>query len=913
MSQITDQSPDATTPTFTIVIPAYNADRWLREAVDSVLYQTIGQEDIQLILVNDGSTDRTAAIIDEYAGSDPNVVLAIHQPNGGVSAAMNVGIEHAAGEYIGFLGADDYLSTRTLELVADFYEEHGSEVDLVSIPLEMFGTKKGPHPGNGERFDSTRVIDCTSEWNKVHIAGGGAFIRRAALDEYGIRFDPELFIGEDLVFNTRVIMRRLRYGVVADARYYNRRHPTGVSLVTSASLTSGFYDHIVEHMHFALVDEALGLYGQVPLYVQSAICYDLRGRVKDQGAAKQETALIDSYRKRISDLLAHIAPEVILDMNLWREEKAFLLSLKSGDDALQTMPRRGATFLANGEPFYSFGTRPSGVNRPVECRMHFFEVDGDQLTITGHFTGLPFTSARPAFVVNGVLHETQDGPNPVPQRQSMGRPVPPPGFSFSFTTAIENNQTIEPVIILAADEDNGELVCKVPWLPGPFTWFCGGSGTRFYRHDTDWEFFGVSRTALRIKRPGALGTIKRELAFFTKAKLKGAPWSALRLRAYGLTHRRIRRLLGSRPTWLIQDRKLEAGDNGEALFRYANASRQDGPRVALSLSRDSAAYGDLRRVGPIVEPDSDQFARAYVRSSWMASSAGDALVINPLPKIMRIINDLRPRRFAFLQHGVTLHDVSGWLNRIDKGFELFVTSAEAEREAIATPSYGYTDEHVCLTGMPRFDRLVSNPAGVIVVAPTWRKWLASPIDTKTLRRKPFPAFNQSLYFRFWDTLIHHRRVTEALQESGMRIALALHPCHEAEASAFAETDTVTVLDYPHDYSNLFEIGNVLVTDYSSVAFDFGYLRKPVLYAQPDAEQYLGGAHTGRESYFSYERDGFGPIASSLGEAVDALVALIESKGELPELYRSRADEFFAFDDRGSSQRVYDSMLERFSD
>lgn len=898
-------------PDVTVVIPAFNAEKWVEEAIDSILYQTLGTDRVELILVNDGSTDRTAAIIDAYAKDNPGVIRAVHQENLGVSGAMNTGIDYATGKYIGFLGADDYLSSDALELVVNFFEDHHEEIDLAAIPITMFGTKSGLHPGNGNRFDSTGIIDARRDWKKVHIAGGGAFIKRSALDSYGIRFDPALFIGEDLAFNTRIIMRRLKYGVVADATYFNRRHPTGISLVTSASMTPGFYDTIVEHIHFALVEDALSLYGEVPRYVQSAICYDLRGRVKDSRAALQPAEDMTAYRARIAELLEHISDEVLLSMPLWREEKLFLLSLKYGDQ-MPSFTRRGTTFLWKKRPFYSFKTNPGKLNKPAECRMIFIDTNDSQLTIEGHVSCLPFPGARVAFLANGSLVETQPGSLPVRQTSSMGMLVPAPGISFRLQLPLNQPVDLTPVIVLAADDHSPEKICPLVWLPGPFTWFCGGSGVKFFRHDTDFTFFATSKTSLRIQPTRFLASLKHEAAFFVRSKQRGIGWDALRLRAYGLAQKSLRKHMRVRPSWLIQDRKLEAGDNGEALFRFANQKRKDGPIVKLVLSKDAAAYRTLRKIGPIVEPDSRAFGRAYVTASWMASSAGDALVVNPIPRALRTINDVRVRHFAFLQHGVTLHDISGWLNRADKGFQLFVTSAEAERKSITSGAYGYTPDQVPLTGMPRFDRLDSAPEGVVVIAPTWRKWLASPIDTNTLRRAPFPNFRRSDYFRFWDTLIHHARVTKALKESGMRIVFALHPCHEAEAPLFKETETVSVSPYPHDYRELFRTGNVLVTDYSSVAFDFAYLRKPVLYAQPDADVYLGGSHTGMSGYFSYDEDGFGPVARSLNDSVSHLVRLIKAGGAVPSEYQSRADEFFAYRDRNSSARVYDAMLERHS-
>ncbi len=101
------------TPLFSIVIPVYNTDFYLDKSVPSAIRQTM--KNIEIILVDDGSTDASPQICDQYASQDSRVKV-IHKKNGGLSDARNVGIRHAAGEYILFLDSDDYLEENTCEL-----------------------------------------------------------------------------------------------------------------------------------------------------------------------------------------------------------------------------------------------------------------------------------------------------------------------------------------------------------------------------------------------------------------------------------------------------------------------------------------------------------------------------------------------------------------------------------------------------------------------------------------------------------------------------------------------------------------------------------------------------------------------------------------------------------------------------
>ncbi len=102
--------------------------------------------------------------------------------------------------------------------------------------------------------------------------------------------------------------------------------------------------------------------------------------------------------------------------------------------------------------------------------------------------------------------------------------------------------------------------------------------------------------------------------------------------------------------------------------------------------------------------------------------------------------------------------------------------------------------------------------------------------------------------------------------------------------------------------------DLLVTDYSSVAFDFAYLRKPVIYYQTDKEEFFSGAHTYEKGYFDYEGDGFGEIECSVEALVDRIIEYMKNGCELKEVYRERIDATFPFSDQNNCKRVYEEIL-----
>ncbi len=114
-----------TTPLITVIVPVYNIEKYLERCVNSIRNQTYGN--LEILLVDDGSTDRSGEICDAFAAEDDRI-RAIHKENGGSSSARNLGIEEAKGEYLGFVDSDDYISGNMYELLVSALQEYDAEV-----------------------------------------------------------------------------------------------------------------------------------------------------------------------------------------------------------------------------------------------------------------------------------------------------------------------------------------------------------------------------------------------------------------------------------------------------------------------------------------------------------------------------------------------------------------------------------------------------------------------------------------------------------------------------------------------------------------------------------------------------------------------------------------------------------------
>ena len=124
------QKPDMTMPLISVIVPVYKVEPYIHRCVDSILEQTY--QNLEIILVDDGSPDNCPAICDEYAAKDKRVKV-IHKPNGGPSDARNVGMAAATGEYLSFVDSDDWLGNTHFECMMGTIKNENWMISGISI------------------------------------------------------------------------------------------------------------------------------------------------------------------------------------------------------------------------------------------------------------------------------------------------------------------------------------------------------------------------------------------------------------------------------------------------------------------------------------------------------------------------------------------------------------------------------------------------------------------------------------------------------------------------------------------------------------------------------------------------------------------------------------------------------------
>lgn len=214
------------TPSVSIVIAVYNAEPYLHRCMDSLLNQTL--QNIEILLINDGSTDNSGALCDEYAAKDPRVKV-FHRTNHGVGATRQFGLEHVTGEYVIHADPDDWLDLDMLEKMYETAEKENADMVICDYIMEY---------GNRTRRLLQKPSSTASEQVLVElfsfIHGGccNKLVRVSTIQQYEIDFVAAITsYGEDKLFNMRLLQHPIRIAYCPNIAYHYDQIVNSASLV----------------------------------------------------------------------------------------------------------------------------------------------------------------------------------------------------------------------------------------------------------------------------------------------------------------------------------------------------------------------------------------------------------------------------------------------------------------------------------------------------------------------------------------------------------------------------------------------------------------------------------------------------------------------------------------------------------
>ena len=341
-----------------------------------------------------------------------------------------------------------------------------------------------------------------------------------------------------------------------------------------------------------------------------------------------------------------------------------------------------------------------------------------------------------------------------------------------------------------------------------------------------------------------------------------------------------------RDLWLISERTVDACDNAWVFFRYLRAAHPEIP-CAYVIDRRSPEYQKVRAVGRVIQPGSFAHWLAFAASPVKISThimgyAPDRLRFTILDRRLRLVKGKK----VMLQHGIT-GNMPDALRFPAARLDLFVCSTVPEYEMIRR-TFGHPDGVPQLVGMCRFDDLLAphETGRQILIMPTWRTWLkdADP-----------DGFLQSEYYQRFQGLLENERFLSILEAYDLKAVFYLHAMLQRFSPLFrSENERVEIRTHADgNVPALLAESRLLITDYSSVHFDFAYMDKPVLYWQFDEDAFYT-MHYPR-GQFDCRRDGFGPVFDTAdpGPLLDCLEAEAGDEMRNPSRYHEKARACFS--------------------
>ena len=804
---------------YTIVAAVYNVEKYLDDFFSSLTKQRLNfKKHIQIILVDDGSVDKSAEIIQKWQQKFPQNIRYFYKENGGQASARNLGLQYVETDWVTFIDPDDFVSPDYFYKTDTFLSKNAN-ISIVGCPLVFYfedkDMVKDTHPLKYRFAKGDVVLPLSNLKDHLQLSASTAFFKIDNIRNAHISFDEAMKPSfEDAKFVTDYILNTdlsTNAAFLSKISYFYRKRSDGSSTLDGAWQSPLLFSRVIEKGCIEILKTAKKKFGNIPEHIQRIVLYHIIwyfGRIVNKPAALSH---LDEEQKKhfvalLHEMFSYIDEKTILRFNLagtWFFQKVALLGLFKN-----TAPKSQIAYIED------------------------FDLKKKQILVK-YFSNFPIIEQ---WMINGKEIF------PKYQKEVV--------YDFLGSLYTKEYRT---------------------WLP------CHDMG--------DLELFLAGKRAKLTFSGKQFDKLPIETVF-TSFKQKSTVKSN---------------------AWILMDRDNQADDNAEHLYRYIseNHPEQD---IYFALKKTSSDWKRLEQDGfNLLEFGSSAFESKLKDCAKIISSHVDGYITHYFKD-----NSLLDKDYVFLQHGITKDDLSGWLNT--KKIACFVTATNPEYHSIVdnTTAYKFGKKEVKLTGFPRYDRLLINnntESKQILIMPTWRSSIVGTYISGTERTRN-PDFMKTNYARHWHGFMNHAILKE-LNDQGYQIVFAPHPSIQEYMDEFTVPDFIKVYGYSEgNIQSVFQNTSILITDYSSVAFDVAYLNKAILYYQFDYDEvFSSGNHTYQKGYFDYNRDGFGAVAYNETELLAALKDLADNQAKVPDLYQKRIDKTFQFRDSNNCERVYQAILD----
>ena len=346
--------------------------------------------------------------------------------------------------------------------------------------------------------------------------------------------------------------------------------------------------------------------------------------------------------------------------------------------------------------------------------------------------------------------------------------------------------------------------------------------------------------------------------------------------------------------WIITERYDQARDNGYCFFKYVREEQKE-QEVYYVIDKKASDYQKIKDFENIIQYDSWKHYLYYcIANVHISAHVGGCAPSNS--PICRRLKPILKYKTVFIPHGVSYGIAEFCLQKYAK-IDLFICSGKLEYENVLK-NYGYSPKEVAYTGFPRLDSWhnIEVNAKQILVMPTWRLYLA---------QNPNTVFENTTYYRHYQGLLQDKMLHEFLDKNDLKLIFYLHHNMQKYVNSFSSDSPNIEIVYKeetYDIQELLKSSAIMITDYSSVHFDFAYMKKPVIYYQFDRKEFFEKQYL--KGVFDVEQDGFGPVVVEKNQLVQELIQMWNKPFKMDGFYYRRMRMFYQIYDDKNCERVF---------
>lgn len=861
-----------------VIVPVYNVEAYLRDCLDSLLAQTIDHELMEVLLINDGSTDNSLAICEEYAELFSMFKL-FSKENEGLSATRNHGIERAKGKYLMYLDSDDMFTPETVEAVTDFFDTVYDEVDLVTYLDQPYrsGVKTQLH----FRYNYLKKTGVYDLKDNPYICQTRVNICVKNLSGNNPLFDTTPnFRHEDQEYCSKVLMAKQKIGYCEKGEYcYNRSNEE--SIVSTFFHAYYFFETSIKYYE----NLASGFENNMPRYFQNMIFHDMFWKFVESilYPYHYEKDEFIKARERVICLLRMVDNDVIMSYpNADNYQKLYWIRQKGLYTETPIFNKKSMILMDGGRELYH--------RNNVEIILKRILVRDKTIKIIGYFKSPFFSYCDDFRLLVRTNAETVE--------------LPLVSASSSYYKAKEKTESFWSIIFEREITERTSIEFLVEFSGIQYeTVFWNSSNTPFYKGFAQ-EYSAGELTVCQKNNGFEVTLSKSENAVSESVKLLSAKASK-EIRQFRNMYTAVKKRI-----WLYYDNYTVLEDNG--YYQFANDFAKDDGILRYYIhtrqENDDAGLFSAEMRSHIVEFGSMKHKILFLEAEKILTSFIEIESLIPFKKeeFYQIL-DIFNAEIIYLQHGVLHAHLPWYYTPIGVAVDKVVVSSEFEVKNFVS-IYGFRKQDLIPTGMARYDHINKSAAPAvkkIIFAPSWRSYLIGQIKEMNEKRTGLDSkFINSSYYRNISEFLRDPRLLDALSKNNIEISVKLHPNFL--------TTYGHLIDFESEYVKLaapnVQIGDfsLFITDFSSYVFDYAYLSRPIMYFVPDYLEFKSGMNRYRKLDLPWD-EAFGNLTTDLESAVNEVIRIIENGFVSDPVFKERMDNFY-LPLNNCSEKLYHELM-----